>query len=350
MKLSTREANGYFAKPDKDKTGLLIFGSDAMRVALKRKQALAALLGPGAEDEMRLTRLDGASLRKDPASLLDAVRAVGFFPGIRAVLVEDANEHTAPAIASALDDWQPGDAQIFVTAGQLKAASKLRKLFEAHPNAYATGIYDAPPDRAEIERSLAGAGLTNLTGDCLTALTGLAHELGPGDFSQTLERLALYKLNDATPVGLDDIEACAPASTEAGLDDFLGVVAESRSGEIGPLLRRLQAQGTDAVGLCIAATRYFRTLYAVASDPGGAASGVSRLRPPVFGPRRDRIVRQAQHWGAQNLQKALTVLTDTDLQLRSAGRSAPAMALVERTLIRLTMMTRASAAKRTRGR
>jgi len=350
MKLSAREANGYFANPDKGKTGLLIFGADAMRVALKRKQALAALLGPGAEDEMRLTRLDGAGLRKDPASLLDAVRAVGFFPGIRAVLVEDANEHTAPAIASALDDWQAGDAQIFVTAGQLKAASKLRKLFETHPNAYAAGLYDDPPSRADIEQELARAGLTNLSGDCLTALTGLANDLGPGDFSQTLEKLALYKLGDATPVSLDDIEACAPRSTEAGLDDILVVVADSRSGEIGPLLRRLHAQGTEAVGLCIAATRYFRTLYAVASDPGGAAAGAGRLRPPVFGPRRDRIVRQAQQWGAHNLQKALTVLTDTDLQLRSAGRSAPAMALVERALIRLTMMARDGAAKGTRGR
>ena len=350
MKLSPREANGYFANPDKTKTGLLIFGADAMRVALKRKQALASLLGPGAEDEMRLTRLDGATLRKDPASLLDAVKAVGFFPGIRAVLVEDANEHAAPAIASALDDWQDGDAQIFVTAGQLKAASKLRKLFESHPNAYAVGIYDDPPSRADIEKDLAAAGLTNLSGDCLTALVGLASELGPGDFSQTLEKLSLYKISDPSPVNLDDIEACAPRSTEAGLDDILNVVAESRSSEIGPLLRRLQAQGTEAVGLCIAATRHFRTLYAVASDPGGAASGASRLRPPVFGPRRDRIVRQAQKWGAHNLQKALTVLTDTDLQLRSAGQSAPAMALIERALIRLAMLTRDGAAKATRGR
>ena len=38
------------------------------------------------------------------------------------------------------------------------------------------------------------------------------------------------------------------------------------------------------------------------------------------------------------LEAAVTVLTDTDLALRSAGRTAPAMALVERALIRLAMM------------
>ena len=88
MKLSTRDANAYFAKPDPSKAGLLIYGTDAMRVSLKRQQVVKALLGPSAEEEMRLTRLPGGDLRKDPAQLLDAVKAVGFFPGPRAALVE----------------------------------------------------------------------------------------------------------------------------------------------------------------------------------------------------------------------------------------------------------------------
>ena len=153
-----------------------------------------------------------------------------------------------------------------------------------------------------------------------------------------MEKLTLYKRGDSTPLSIDDIDAVAPRSTEAALDDVLNVVAESRSGEIGPLIQRLQSQGTTAVSLCIGATRHFRTLYAAASHPGGAAEGVGRLRPPVFGPRRDRIVRQAQSWGAPKLETALGVLTDTDLQLRSAGQTAPAMAVVERALIKLAML------------
>lgn len=338
MKLSARDANGYFAKPDPDKAGLLIYGGDAMRIALKRQQVLAALLGPGAEEEMRLTRLSGADLRKDPALLLDAVKAVGFFPGIRAAFVEEAGDGVAPAVQAALEDWRPGDACILVTAGALKPASKLRKLFETRRDCFAAGLYDDPPDRAEVERLLAVAGLRDLPGDSMVALVALAADLGPGDFAQTVEKLSLYKTGDGGPVSLEDIAACAPQSTEAGLDDVLNVVAEARSGEIGPLIRRLQSQGTNAVALCIGATRHFRTLYAVASDPGGASAGIGRLRPPVFGPRRDRLLKQAQGWGADRLQTALTILTDTDLQLRSAGQAAPAMALVERAFIRLAML------------
>ena len=45
MKLPPRDANAYFAKPDPTKTGLLIYGGDAMRVALKRQSFLKNLLG-----------------------------------------------------------------------------------------------------------------------------------------------------------------------------------------------------------------------------------------------------------------------------------------------------------------
>ena len=109
---------------------------------------------------------------------------------------------------------------------------------------------------------------------------------------------------------------------------------------MGPALRGLTAQGVAPVTLCIGATRYFRRLHQVASDPGGAAAGVGRLRPPVFGPRRDRLVRTASDWGRDRLERALATLTDTDLQLRSAS-TAPQQALMERALIRLAMMPRA---------
>ncbi|HAW46187.1 MAG TPA: DNA polymerase III subunit delta [Roseovarius sp.] len=338
MKLGTREAARYFARPEPQRTGLLIYGPDAMRVALKRQEMIAALLGSGAEEEMRLTRLAAADLRRDPAMLLDAVKAQGFFPGARAVLLEDANDSVADPVLAALADWAEGDAQIVVTAGQLKATSKLRKAFEAHRNAYAVGIYDDPPSRDEIEAVLARAGLSDIPGPVMADLAALARTLDPGDFRQTMEKLALYKLGDDSALTAGDIAACAPASTEAGLDDILDVVAEGRAPEIGPVLRRLKAQGVQPVGLCIGAARHFRALYTAAADPGGAAKGIARLRPPVFGPRRDRMLRQAQNWGAPKLEQALSILTETDLTLRSAAQRAPEMALVERALIRLAML------------
>ncbi|MEO0678522.1 MAG: DNA polymerase III subunit delta [Pseudomonadota bacterium] len=337
MKLSPRDAPAYFARPDPSKTGILIYGADAMRVALKRQELIAALIGPQGEEEMRLTRMTGADLRKEPARLLDAVKATGFFPGPRVAFVEEANEGIAKGVEAALEDWRPGDAQIVITAGQLSAKSALRKLFEGHRDAYAAGIYDDPPSRGEIEAMMQKAEIGEVDRDGMDALTALSRALDPGDFAQTLEKVALFTRGQNAPVSANDVETCAPASSEAAMDDLLNIVAEGRAPELGPMLRRLEAQGVTPVTLCIQASRHFRALHSAASDPGGASQGMASLRPPVFGPRRDRMLRQAQAWGAFKLEGALSDLTDVDLKLRSAAQTAPAMALMERTLIRVAM-------------
>ncbi|MEI2805721.1 DNA polymerase III subunit delta [Albidovulum sp.] len=339
MKLAGAAAAKFFARPEPDRAGVLIFGADAMRVALRRQELIAALIGPGGEAEMRLTRLSGADLRKDPALLDDAMRAQGFFPGPRVAFVEEAADGAAEAVKAALAGWRQGDAVLVVTAGSLGKGSPLRKAFEDHPNAYAIGIYDDPPGREEIEAVLAKAGLREIGREAMTDLLALARDLDPGDFRQTVEKIALYKFGDAAPLSPADIAACAPATIEAEVDDVLNAVAESRTGDVGPLMRRLEGQGATPVGLSIAAMRHFRMLHAAASAPGGAAEGIARMRPPVFGPRRDRMLRQAQGWGMHNLEKAIGILTDTDLMLRSTSR-APAMAVMERALIRLAMLNR----------
>ena len=330
MKLSPRDANSYFAKPDPARVGLLIYGTDAMRVALKRQEVLAALLGKGAEEEMRLTRMAAGDLRKDPAMLLDAIKSTGFFPGPRAAFLEDANDTVFPAIQQALDDWKPGDAQIIVTAGALKPTSKLRKAFESHRDAYAAAIYDNPPTRDEIEATLKAAGLRNTSGETMAALNELAQALDPGDFRQMVEKITLYKLGDDTPLSPLDIAACAPTSTEADVDDVLMVVADGRAHDIAKVMQRLAAQGATPVTLCIGAMRHFRSLHRAACDTSG--------RPSIFGPNRDRMISQSRRWGTAKLEMALTELADTDLKLRSARQYAPGMALVERTFIRLAML------------
>ncbi|MDJ1009376.1 MAG: DNA polymerase III subunit delta [Paracoccaceae bacterium] len=333
MKFSTRDLAAFIKKPDPARAGLLLYGGDPMRVALKRQELLKNLLGPGAEEEMRLTRLPAADLFKDKAALSDAVRATGFFPGPRAVLVEDATNREADIVRSALEDWQAGDAMIVVTAGALKP-SGLRKLFEGAANAAAGGIYDDPPTREEIETGLREAGLAEPTREAMGVLFDLARSIDPGDFRQTVEKLALYKLGDESPATPGDVAAVAPLSVEAELDDLLHATAEARTGDICPVLRRLEAQGTTPVSIAIGATRHFRALHAAAADPGGATAGIARARPPVPWPQRDRMARQAQSWGIRKLEEALTHLMDADLRLRSAS-NVPEMALMERTLIRL---------------
>lgn len=333
MILKGVEANRYLAKPDPGRAGLLIFGADAMRVALKRQEAILALIGPEGESEMRLTRMSGADLRKDGALLLDAIKAVGFFPGPRVAFVEEATDGLADTIAAALKDWKSGDAQITVTAGNLTAKSALKTLFEKHPSAVCIGLYDDPPTREEIEDALKKSGLTRVDPTAMADLTALARALDPGDFRQTLEKIALYKYRDDTPLTPAEVAAMAPATIEAEVDDLIIATAEGRTPTIGPLLRRLEGQGTAPVTICIAALRHFRTLHLVACDP----EGINKAR--VIYKMRDAVQRQAKQWGTRALEQALSLLVETDLTLRSTSK-APTMAVMERALIRLAMMRR----------
>lgn len=337
MKLAAARAVAYFGKPDPTHSGLLIYGADAMRVALRRQQVIKALVGEKGEEEMRLTRLSAADLRKDPAAVLDGMRAQGFFPGPRVVFVEDATDTVADLMETALAEWQAGDAVLVVTAGALTARAKLRKLFEAGKSTVAIGLYDDPPSRDEVEKTLSDAGLTNVPGEAMAGVLALSRDLDPGDFRQTVEKLSLYKHGDDSPLSVADLMACAPATTEAGTDDAVNLMAEGDAHDLAMMLKRLAGQGLNPTTLCIAASRHFRTLHAAASDGQGPDVALSRARPPVFGPRKDQMARQARRWGAARLEKALAVLMDTDLALRSASR-APGMALLERAFIRISML------------
>ncbi|MEM8824362.1 MAG: DNA polymerase III subunit delta [Pseudomonadota bacterium] len=325
MNLRGAAALRFFAKPHPGTAGALIYGVDAMRVALKRQELIANLAGPQADEEMRLSRFSAADLKADPASVLDGLKAVGFFPGPRVVFVDSITETQNAPILRALEAWQDGDAALVVTTGALKKTSKLRKAFESHPKAVSVGLYDDPMDRAEIDAAIAAEGLT-LTSDARRDVEALAQSLDPGDFRQTLTKIALYAGGDEADA--EAVAAMAPATIDAEADEVILAAASGNAPAIGPLMQRLAGQGVAPVTLIIFATRHFQHLH-------GIATGTAQ----PYGPRRDAMASQARSWGDRRLEAALSLLMETDLTLRSSSR-APQMAVMERALIRIAMMAR----------
>src|SRR5690606_25341305 len=185
-----------------------------------------------------------------------------FFPGPRAVFVEDATDGVAPVFKEALAAWAPGDAVMLATAGALGKASALRKLFEAHPAAVIATLYDDPPGEAEVLAWLAAAGLPEVPRDALRELALLARALDPGDLRQTIEKIGLYKHGDPAPLTPAEIALLAPATIEAEIDEIIESAAEGRADRLVLLMQRLAGSGTAPVSLAIAATRHFRALHA----------------------------------------------------------------------------------------
>ena len=326
MILRGPQAEALLRDPPADLAGLLIHGADPDRVNDQRRAAALALAGPAGDEEMRVARMDAAALRADPAAPLDALKAVGFFPGRRVVCVEGVAEPQARPVLSALDGWTPGDAALIVTAPALKKTSKMRRAFEAHKSAFALALYDDPPDGRAVAAMAREAGVA-LTDDGAREVEALALALEPGEMRQALRALALHADGEAADAAM--VRAVAPAALDADADRAVHAAAEGRAAEVVRLMRRLEAQGVNPVTLAILATRHVQQLHGIALGTG-----------QPWGRDRDAMARQARAWGARRLEDALGVLMDADLRLRSASQ-APQAAVVERALLRLAGMARA---------
>lgn len=335
MKLQGAAAARYPAAPDATKAALLIHGDDTSRVQQKRAEATAALAGPGAEAEMRLTRLPAAEARRDPAALGDALRSPAFFPGPRVVVVDDATDGMAPMLADALADWRPGDAHLMMTAAALPAKSALRKVAEDHPACVCIAVYDDPPGPDEIAAELARAGVPRPEAAVLAEIAALGRMLDAGDFRRTLERVALYKLGDPSPLTVAEVESVAPLTAEADDTDLAQAVVEERANEIPRLLRRLIGQGATPVGTVLAVQRVLRAMPGTGADQGAM---MARGRAVPFR-LRDVLARSGGNWPGHRVESALAALLETDAMLRSSN-PAPDWPLVERTLLRIAMRGR----------
>ena len=338
MKLSKAEAARHFANPDRSKAGTLIYGPDPLRVADRKDRLLLALIGPDGKPDLRLDDINPEQIRNDPSFLALAVKAMGLFSsGPRAVCIDNPGDSASAVIGSALDAHEEGDAWIIVTAGSLRPNSKLRKLFETHGNACAAAVYADAVSHTEVDSALRDAGIGNVTPDASRAIAALGQEMPPQLFRQLIEKISLYKQGDDRPVTCEEVEACAPETGQVLLDSLLSVVADRQPKMVGEKLRQLAAQGFNPVTICVAAKRTFKNIYSVASDQAGPVEGAKRLKPPAFGMRRDRLVRQARTWGVRGAELALLHLSETDRMIRS-DKPAPPQAMVERTLLRIAHM------------
>lgn len=335
MKLAGARAAAFCAGPDASLTGALIYGPDSGLVALRRR-ALVAALTEG--DDLRLTRIESGEAAKDPAGIDAALRARGFFPGRRAVLIEGAKDALAKPLGEILGEIGVEDAFLVITAEALPARSGLRKLFEGSETLAALGVYPDAPGPGELRDMLERAGAeATLAPEAMELLAGAAAGIDPGSLAQVVEKIAVYGIGRTEPIGAAELALLLPAAAEGELDQLVAAVAEGRAGEVGPLIGRLAAAGTTATGMLIAAGRHFRQLLTLAAAEDGIEAALGRLRPPAFGPRRRAMAAQARNWGARRLETANRILFQTDRSLRSPG-TRPDQALVERCLIRLAML------------
>ena len=334
MKLNAREALQFCKSPDRRYAAVLIYGEDGVEVSRRRALLIKALSGGG--DDLALTRLDAAAARRDPAIIIDAIQSKGFFGGDPIVLIENGTDGLATGLTNILSTIRDDDAFLVVTAGILPARSKLRKLFETERGVAAVPCYLNVLGKADIQDMLTDAAITSIEDAAIQDLVNFARHSDRGALLDLITRLSLYTLSTDDMVNSHDVINCLPGAGDADLDEVLDAVADGNAQQIGPIMAKLESQGVNATTLAISAMRKFKQLHAISSAGGPADTVISRLKPPVFGPRRDTLTRQARIWTTPKCEGALKLILETDVSLRG-GAAAAGYPLLERALMRLAM-------------
>jgi DNA polymerase-3 subunit delta len=345
VKLAGSRAAAFCANPNAGAIGALVgallHSPDAGLLALRRRELVDYLTE---RDDLRLTRLEPGKALKAPAEIDAALRARGFFPGRRVVLIEGARDALAGPLKDVFSEFdngdEPQDTFLVVTAEGLAARSALRKLFEDSDRLASIGLYPEPPGEADIADLLKKAGLLGrLTPEAALDLAEFSAQIDRGSLLQLIEKITVFSLDRNNMIDREALASLLPTAADSELDHLVTAVAEGRVDAVGPLIGRLSSAGVGAAGMLIATGRHFRQLLGLAAARDGIEIALRRQRPPAFGLRGKAMAAQARRWGPRQLEAANQLLFQTDRTLRSPG-DRPDRALVERSLIRLAMKIR----------
>ena len=333
MKLSGARIDGFIRQPDPTARAILLYGPNAGLVR-ERADALARHVVEQLDDPFRVTELEPAMLKEDPARLVDEAAALSFTGGRRVVRLRAAGDPETHVFKRFLDTPM-GEALVVVEAGELRPRSRLRRLFEDADNAAALPCYaDEGRDLERVvEEALAAGGFTIAPG----ARDYLGASLG-NDRAATraeLDKLVTY-MGDERHITEAHVEAAVGDSGQVTLD---GVALAAAAGDLARLerdLARAYLDGAAPIAVLRAMARHLQRLHRVAGRVAGgqgADAAIKSIRPPVHFRVAEAMRRQIGRWPARRLATAMAITLEAEIECKTTGN--PAEAVCSRALMRV---------------
>ncbi|WP_334656320.1 DNA polymerase III subunit delta [Sphingomonas panaciterrae] len=320
MKATEARLKAALDRPPADIRLYLLFGPDeAGAIALANR--LPRALGPDAE---RID-LDGATLRSDPARLVDEAASLSLFGTPRHIRVSAAGEESLAAATALLEADRVANPVVMI-APALKASSKLSKLALDSPAALALACYVPGADQME---SIAND-LAREVGLRLGA--GVARRLaaaGGGDravIAREIEKLALYL--DAAPdrpaaCEQDALDAVGADLGDADMGDVVAALVAGRPAELGEALRQLDEAGISSIPWLRALARRLATLAEMKAEvAGGDDVGSVMKRHRVFFKEEAATSAALRQWSPAALARAMVLVREAERAVMAGGGSA----------------------------
>lgn len=335
MKIAAAKVEGFVRAPAAGVRAFLLYGPDSGMVAAHAKTLAGQVVPDGDDDPFNRVRLAPEDLREDRTRLADELAATTLMGGRRVISCIGFGEREREAVERALELSEESENRLIVTAGDLKPASKLRKLFEGLNAAAALACYgDESRSLSQIVvETLKAAGMEAER----DALSLLVSSLG-ADRSlslRELEKLIIY-MGAPGRITADDVAAVIADAAPLSLDTYLYALTagDMRAADAG--LQRLLDDGQAPVRLHLALTQHLARFASVLAAGGDVASAAQGLRPPLFWKVRDTFVRQAQRMRQTRLITAVQAAHQGGIDLRVSA--LPADLVLSRLTLRLCQL------------
>lgn len=342
MKLTGKNLSDALKRPTFGLKSVLLYGPD-QGLVIDYAKRLASKCVSDLSDPFAVTEFTGPRLKQDSSLLVDAAFSMSLAGGNCVILIRDAQDHLTDSLIHIFSLKQQSW-PIIIEAGELTPRSALRKYYEQEPDLAAIGCYPEEGRALEtfIKDFLAEEKLTIEP----AALSFLSVSLA-GDrqiIRRELEKLSLYtqsKPEFSERVTEADTIACIGDSSETSLDNLVFSVGDGHQEAIDKTLTKAFSEGINPVAAIRAVQRHFQRLHFVKgqmAEGGNLDQALNRLRPPVFFKRKADFQRQARNWTVPNLNRALMLATENEIDSKTTG--LPAEILCGRTLMRIAQAAR----------
>jgi DNA polymerase III subunit delta len=324
--INSAAADGFIERLPKEIRFYLVHGADE-GLAHERVKAIVRSLVDSDSDPLRLVRLEGDAVARDPGALADEAYAVPMFGGARAIWIDAQARDLLPALEP-LFARPPMDCAIVVKAGQLRKGTGLRTAFENSAVRASIECYSDDANALEslidAEARAAGLSIAPEARAALVALTGADRQTTRGEIA----KLMLYARGKST-ITAEDVEAIVSDAAPSNLDEVVDQALLGDLSAVETALTRFFDEGGEADLLMIRLSQRMLLLHRLRLEmdqgrPFDAACQALFVKLPL-GARRV-LARQAERWTSESIAQRLPAIRLASARVRADSRLGEVLA------------------------
>jgi DNA polymerase III subunit delta len=324
--VSSAAADGFIQHLPKEVSFYLVHGLDEGLTHERVKAIVRNRIGDDS-DPMRLVRLEGDAVARDPGALADEAYAISMFGGDRAIWIDAQGRDLLPALEP-LFARPPTDCTIVIKAGQLKRGTGLRGAFESSAVRASIECYSDDSGTLEtlIEAEARAAGLA-IAPDARAALI---HMVG-ADRRTTrgeIAKLMLYAQGQSQ-ITAEDVEAIVADAAPSNIDEVIDHALLSDLPAAETSVARFFHDGGDADYLMIRLVVRLTLLHRLRVEmdqgrPFDAACQILFVKLPMSA--RRALAKQAERWTAESIAQRLPAVRLASARVRTETQLAKVLA------------------------